>query len=236
MKQGSRDLKTPMKMATCYTITEVPTPSCRNPTINCYYIPPTSQEKLAHVTCPHSPIPLMVPAMWHRHSGKRREHSWTKVTERPVLPLQDTLVIIEVQWLSSMLQQNSSLHPSGLTLDCFLGSAEPNNWINTIYLQEVLVHLWPLINDKSCTVMGFLIDSKVKVITDTLTWKYTLLKNIHSTELSLTWCFSVLSWLPTKHKMKIKWNRKVWIIKTRQKNHLSSSCHHKQHDTYGNRI
>ena len=46
MKQGSRDLKTPMKMATCYTITEVPTPSCRNPTINCYYILPTSQEKI----------------------------------------------------------------------------------------------------------------------------------------------------------------------------------------------
>ena len=236
MKQGSRDLKTPMKTATCYTITEVLTPSCRNPTINCYYILPTSQEKLAHITCPHSPIPLMVPATWHRHSGKRREHSWTKVTERPVLPLQDTWVITEVQWLSSMLQQNSSLHPSGLTLDCFLGSAEPNNWINTICLQEVLVHLWPLINDKSCTVMGFSLDSKVKVITDMLTWKYTLLKNIHSTELSLTRCFSVLSWLPTKHKMKIKWNRKVWIIKTRQKNHLSSSCHHKQHDTYGNRI
>lgn len=119
-----------------------------------------------------------------------------------------------------MLQQNSSLDPSGLKLDCFLSSAEPNNWINTIYLQEVLVHLWPFINDKSCTIVGFLLDSKVKVITDMLTWKYILLKNIHSTELSLAWCFSVLSWLPTKHKMKIKWNRKVWIIKTRQKNHF----------------
>ena len=87
MKQGSRDLKIPVKMATCYTITEVLTPSCINPTINCYYILPASQEKLVHVTCPHSPIPLMVPATWHRHSGKRREHSWTKVTERPVPPL-----------------------------------------------------------------------------------------------------------------------------------------------------
>lgn len=69
-KQWSQDGKS---MPVARMTSEGLEPSSRNPMVNHSSILQLSHDKRAPVTCPHSPIPLTVPASWHWHSVKTKE-------------------------------------------------------------------------------------------------------------------------------------------------------------------
>lgn len=69
-KQWSQDGKS---MPVARMTSEGLEPSSRNPTVNHSSILQLSHDQRGPVTCPHSPIPLTVPASWHWHSVKTKE-------------------------------------------------------------------------------------------------------------------------------------------------------------------
>lgn len=132
-KQGSQDWENmPMVMTTSQGLV----PCSSNPTASHCSTPQSSHGKLPHVTCPHSPIPLTVPASWHWHSVKVKRVSMIQgVYIQGQFPGSRDITCLRQNscgWISCGLKQHSSAL-LGSDQDCFLGPVDRS--INTIRLE-----------------------------------------------------------------------------------------------------
>lgn len=118
-------------------------PCSRNPTINPCSIPQSSHGKMPHVTCPHSPIPLNVPASWHWHSVKMKEgiHDPGAVQEQQFPGSRDITCL--QQSSQDFPVDLSNIHPALLGPKSGLLSGISRQ-INQYNPSRVMASLWPL--------------------------------------------------------------------------------------------